>query len=329
MKTKTETMITGVRPTGGLTIANYLGAVQPLLDIAPAGTAIFVADVHALTDHEPAVVAKYRMEIVKDYLALGVDPERFYIYLQSAISAETTLCASYLSRLVSVAELLRVPTLKDRLKATAAPETANAALLQYPVLMAADIFLQDASIVPVGQDQVAHLEMARDLARRFNKRYGNGNVLKEPRPSQVDTLRIGSLKGEGKMSKSNPEGAIFLTDTPEEIRKKVKSATTAMPGARTPELENLILIATLLTKKGTPERKSIAILLAQHDRGEKVMGEFKVMLAEILVKFVSGFQDRRRACSDSQVRKILDAGSEKAKENARRILLKMEAAMEF
>jgi tryptophanyl-tRNA synthetase len=324
---KKEIMITGVRPTGGLTIANYLGAVQPLLDIAPAGTAIFVADIHALTDNEPTLVAQHRMEIVKDYLALGVDPDRFYIYLQSAIGGETTLCASYLSRLVSVAELLRVPTLKDKLKATAAPETANAALLQYPVLMAADIFLQDASLVPVGQDQVAHLEMARDLARRFNKRYGY--TLKEPKSSEVNALRIAALKGEGKMSKSNPEGAIFFTDTPVEIRKKVKSATTAMPGVRTPELENLILIATLLTEKGASDRESIATLLAQHDRGEKVMGEFKKLLIETLISFISGFQERRQLYSDLQVKKILKAGSEKAKRNARNMLLKMEAAMGF
>jgi tryptophanyl-tRNA synthetase len=324
---KTETMITGIRPTGDLTVANYLGAVQPLLDIAPAGTAIFVADIHALTDNEPTLVARHRMEIVKDYLALGVDPDRFYIYLQSAIGGETTLCASYLSRLVSVAELLRVPTLKDKLKATAAPETANAALLQYPVLMAADIFLQDASLVPVGQDQVAHLEMARDLARRFNKRYGN--TLKEPRQSEINALRIAALKGEGKMSKSNPDGAIFLTDTPADIRKKVKSATTAMPGMRTPELENLLLIASLLTKKDDSSQEAIATLLGRHDSGEKVMGDFKEMLTEILTSFVSGFQERRRSYSDSHVQKILDGGSEKAKETARKMLLKMEIAMGF
>jgi tryptophanyl-tRNA synthetase len=228
---------------------------------------------------------------------------------------------------VSVAELLRVPTLKDKLKATAAPETANVALLQYPVLMAADIFLQDASLVPVGQDQVAHLEMARDLARRFNKRYGN--TLKEPRPSEINALRIAALKGEGKMSKSNPDGAIFLTDTPVEIRKKVKSATTAMPGMRTPELENLLLIASLLTKKDDSSQEAIATLLGRHDSGEKVMGDFKEMLTEILTSFVSGFQERRRSYSDSHVQKILDVGSEKAKEIARKMLLKMEIAMGF
>jgi len=324
---KTEIMITGIRPTGDLTVANYLGAVQPLLDIAPAGTAIFVADIHALTDNEPTLVAQHRTEIVKDYLALGVDPDRFYVYLQSAIGGETALCASYLSRLVSVAELLRVPTLKDKLKATAAPETANAALLQYPVLMAADIFLQDASLVPVGQDQVAHLEMARDLARRFNKRYGY--TLKEPKPSEINALRIAALKGDGKMSKSNPEGAIFLTDAPAEIRKKVRSATTAMPGVRTPELENLVLIANLLSKKDGSTQEAIATLLGRHDGGEKVMGDFKGLLAEILISFVSGFQERRRSYSDSHVRKILEVGSEMAKENARRMLLKMEAAMGF
>ncbi len=324
---RTTNMITGIRPTGDLTIANYLGAIKPLLEKASQGTAVFVADLHALTDNEPSIIARYRFEIVKDYLALGVDPSSFYIYLQSSIGSETTKCANYLARLITVAELLRIPTLKDKLRGNLAPETANAALLGYPVLMAADIFLQDCNTVPVGEDQVAHLEIARELARRFNKRYGN--VIHEPRPLELKTLRLLSLKGDGKMSKSNPAGAIFLTDTTDVIRKKIKAAETASPGEMTIKVENLDLMAQLLTIHNRKAQEEFQNLLRLHQAGEKVMGTFKSKLAEITVAFVSSFQSRRQAMTDDYVKEVLATGTEIAKKKAKSVIVKMESAMGF
>lgn len=320
-------MVTGIRPTGALSIANYLGAIRPLLEKAGPETGLFVADLHGLTDNEPETIAQHRLEIVKDYLALGVDKERFYIYLQSSIGQETSLCTTYLSRLITVAELLRVPTLKDKLKRSENPENAYDALLQYPVLMAADIVLQDADFVPVGEDQVAHLEIARLLAGRFNKRYGK--TLIEPRPLEFKSYRILSLKGDGKMSKSNPGGAIFLTDSPETIAKKVKTAETAEPGVMNDKIESLNLIATLLSTGNTTLSAEFADLIARHKAGEKVMADFKGKLAELIVFFVSSFQKKRKLIGDDEVKQLLKSGGETARRKASAVLDRMEKAMGF
>jgi tryptophanyl-tRNA synthetase len=322
-------MITGVRPTGFLTIGNYLGAIKPLLESAEDGTAVFVADLHGLTDADPSTVAKYRLEVVRDYLALGVDSSRFYLYLQSAIGRETALCASYLSPLMSVAELLRVPTLKDKVKG-GGPESANVALLNYPILMAADIFLQQASLVPVGEDQLAHLEVARVLATRFNRLYGHdgSRVLIEPKPLALKSLRILSLNGEGKMSKSNPVGAIFLTDSSAVVSKKIKSAVTALPGEMNPNLESLFLIGTLLSENDETRTK-FEEFMTNHLAGEKVMGYFKNLLIEVVNRFLDLFQRERKLYSNEDILEILEEGRDKAREKARSVLSDMERAMGF
>lgn len=325
LKTTSNNMVTGIRPTGSLTIANYLGAVKPLIENAKPGTGIFIADLHAITDNEPEKVSTYRLEVIKDYLALGVDTTKCYIYLQSSIGRETTLCTYYLSRLMSVAELLRVPTLKDKLKRNASPETANNALLTYPLLMAADIFLQKAALVPIGEDQVAHLEVARKIAKKFNKLYGPTII--EPRPLEIKTLRLMSIKGEGKMSKSNPEGAIFLTDTPEQITKKIKSAPTANPGEMSDKLENLILLFKLISN--SQEKQIIDKLISRHLKGEKVMSEFKQKLTERIINFIAEFQANRQKLNNVEIEKILKDGAKIAKAKAESVLHDMEQAMKF
>jgi tryptophanyl-tRNA synthetase len=320
-----EKMVTGIRPTGDLTIGNYLGAVKPLLDNAPEGTGLFVADLHALTDNEPEVAIKYRKEVVKDYLALGVDPKKFYIYLQSAIAYEVYACMNYLSRLVSVSELMRVPTLKDKLKDVNKPEAANAALLMYPVMMTADIVLQSASFVPVGEDQVAHLEEARVLVRAFNKRYGD--VLIEPKPLAMKALRVLSLNGSGKMSKSNPAGAVFLTDSEEVVVSKIKKAETANPGEMSDALENLILIAKTI---GNLESSlKVDEIIKEHLAGGQVMGKFKQLVTELTVNFTKNFQAKRAEYTDEVVEKILVEGKAIAKTNAVKVVSEMENGMKF
>lgn len=318
-------MVTGIRPTGDLSIGNYMGAVKPLLENAPAGTGLFVADLHALTDNEPEIAVKYRKEVVKDYLALGVDPEKFYIYFQSAIAPEVYTCMNYLSRLVSVSELMRVPTLKDKLKDVNKPEAANAALLMYPVMMTADIVLQSASYVPVGEDQVAHLEEARVLVRAFNKKYGQ--VLVEPKPLAMKALRVLSLSGSGKMSKSNPGGAVFLTDSEEVVVSKIKKAETANPGEMSDALENLVLIAKTLGN----EESSLQVdeIVKEHLAGGQVMGKFKQLVTQIVVNFTQEFQKRRAGFSDEVVEQILEKGSVIARENARKVVSEMEKGMKF
>ncbi len=327
MKYKTE-VLTGIRPTGDLTIANYLGAVAPIIELQRQGMSpvVFVADLHAITDNEPSKVKQYLHGVVADYIALGVDPQKAKIYLQSDIAGEVTTFTVLLARLISVAELLRVPTLKDKLKAKANPETANALVLLYPVLMAADILLNKARKVPVGEDQLAHLEVTRLLARRFNKRYGN--VLPVPEVLQVKSLRLLSLKGEGKMSKTNPGGAIFLIDDSNTVAKKIKAAETAFEGVMNEKLESHILIAKGLAKTGL-ERDEVDVIVKAHKSGKPVMGQFKQLLTHIVQNFLKEFQEKKAKIvqDSSYIPSVLEEGLKIAKENAIETLEEVKKAL--
>ncbi|GBD34704.1 Tryptophan--tRNA ligase [bacterium HR35] len=320
MEYKVE-VLTGIRPTSGLTVANYLGAVAPIVELQAKGVSpvVFVADLHAITDNEPSIVRQYLYEVVADYIALGIDPRQTTIYIQSDIAGAVTTLTALLSRLVSVAELMRIPTLKDKLRRNAGPETANALLLLYPVMMAADILLNRAKLVAVGEDQVPHVEFTREIARRFNKKYGG--VFPIPQVLQIKSLRILSLKGEGKMSKSNPDGAIFLNDRPEVAVKKIKAAKTAFEGVMNEQLESLILIAKGLAKTES-ERNDVDAVIQAHLSGEKVMGQFKQLLTRIVQNFLEEFQEKRAEVlrDPSYISAILERGAEIAKDNAEETL---------
>ncbi len=310
-------VLTGIRPTGDLTVANYLGAVKPIVELQDEKLSImvFVADLHAITDNEPAMVRQYVHGIVADYIALGIDPQRVKIYLQSDIAGEVATFTAFLARHISVAELLRVPTLKDKLKGNANPETANALLLLYPVLMAADILLNRTKKVPIGEDQLAHMEVTRLLARRFNKKYGQ--ILPIPEALQVKSLRLLSLKGGGKMSKTNPEGAIFLTDDLKTVANKIKIAETAFEGVMNERLESHILIAKELAKTES-EREEVDAVIEAHKNGKAVMGQFKQLLTRIVQNFLIDFQEKRsRIVEDpSYISSVLKEGAEMARKNA-------------
>lgn len=321
-------ILTGIRPTGDLTVANYLGAVEPIVRLQNEGHTplVFVADLHALTDSEPDVVEKYVCEVVADYIALGIDPAKTKIFRQSDIAGEVSTLTILLARLMSVAELLRVPTLKDKLKKNARPETANALLLLYPIMMAADILLQRAQKVPVGEDQVAHLEATRELAKRFNKKYGD--VFPVPKVLQVQSLRILSLKGGGKMSKSSPEGALFLTDDQKTIARKIRGAQTAVEGIMNEHITSHAILAKGLCK-GTQEQKEIDSILAKHKSGKPVMDEFKRLFTSITQSFVEDFQMKKKEIikNPSFISSVLQEGADIARSNAQETLRLVERVM--
>lgn len=329
MQYKAE-ILTGIRPTGNLTVANYLGAVAPIVELQAQGVSpvVFVADLHAITDSEPSTVSQYIHGVVADYIALGVDPKKATIYLQSDIAGEVTTFTALLARLVSVAELLRVPTLKDKLKNNAGPETANALLLFYPVLMAADILLNRARKVPVGEDQLAHMEVTRLLAHRFNKRYGE--LFPIPQVLQVKSLRILSLKGEGKMSKTNPGGAIFLTDDTKTIANKIKAAETAFEGVMNEKLKSHILLAKGLAKTES-ERDEVDAIIKEHKNGKLVMGQFKQILTRIVQNFTEEFQAKRAeiARDPLYIPSVLEEGVKVARENAIETLDEVRKVLRF
>jgi tryptophanyl-tRNA synthetase len=323
-------IITGIRPTGALTVANYLGAVKPMVELQNQGrrALVFVADLHALTDHEPEVVRRFTEEVVADYIALGLDPKRTPIFVQSAIAEEIGFLTLTLSRHTTAAELLRQPTLKDKLKAGARPETASALLLLYPVMMAADILIQRAKVVPVGEDQLAHLEIARELARRFNRRYAK--VFPLPKAYQLKSYRILSLKGEGKMSKSIPEGAIFLTDSPTKAAAKIKKAQTATEGVMSEKLESHALLAKELAGREEVSQE-IDELLRRHLKGERVMDEFKRLLAAVVGEFLKNFQARRAEINRRPgfIREVLENGAAVARAGAEETLSLVKTALKI
>ncbi len=321
-------MLTGVRPTGNLHLGNYIGAIKPFVELQKTGVKsfVFVVDLHALTDHEPKDIHGFTREVVVDYIALGLDPEKNVIYRQSDIGYETTFLMTLLARETTVAELLRVPTIKDKLRSGARPETANALLLLYPVLMAADILLHRARRVPVGEDQMAHLEVMRELARSFNGKYGE--VFPIPEGHKMKPLRILSLKGTGKMSKSTPEGAIFLTDDPKKVERKIKTAETATEGTMTPSLESHVILA----KELAPDKKiiiEIEELINAHLAGKQVMGDFKKLLADLVSNFLIRFQERREglAMKPGYIEDILHSGAKQARASAEETLDLVRRAM--
>ena len=319
-------IITGIRPSAGLTIANLIGSVMPILklqEIQEGDIYIFVATLHGITDNEPDKIVPNVKEVVRDYLALGLNPKRVAIFDQYSIRQEVALLKLYLERLITVSRLARIPTLKDKLRKEQTVEQVNSLLAGYPVMMAADILLQDANLVPVGKDQYSHMEVARELVDAFNARYGKTLVRpKIMNPSQP--VNILSLTGEGKMSKSKPNAAIFLVDDKTTIRKKIKKAETAFPGQTSDKLESLVLIGKALAPEAS---RKFDYFMSKHLAGEKIMGLFKDFLADVVVKFCQTFQEKRGQITNGEVANILRLGGKKARENAKHVISRVENAL--
>lgn len=223
-------VLSGIRATGRLHLGNYLGAVKGMLDLQdqPAGgpeyeTLYMVADLHTITTpFNVEELRKNRREVVIDYLAAGLDPEKSIIFLQSQVPEHTEL-AFYFATITTIARMQHIPTYKEKVKLH--PQHNTMALLYYPILMASDILIYKPSLVPVGIDQEPHLEVAREIARKMNQQYGTD--FPEPKRYETKGQYIPSLKGEGKMSKSVEGSYINLTDPKDEIIKKIRSIPTA------------------------------------------------------------------------------------------------------
>jgi len=318
-------LLTGLRPTGALTLANVVGAVQPILRYqahSDRPILLFVADLHALTDTAPQRVAQQIDATVRDLLALGIDTTRVHVFVQSALLHEVNELAGLLAREIRVSELLRQPSLKEKLRSGQQPENATAALLMYPVLMAADILIHRAARVPVGQDQLAHLELARLAARRFNA--DHGATLVEPQPLQADAVRILALRGTAKMSKSEPESALLLNDDEAQIERKIAACQTAPEGEDSPHLASHVQLIEALDCAAAVRAKE---LVAAHLRGQRVMAEFKHVFAQAMIGFVRAVRARRAALGDDEVGRVLRAGTAFARDSAAGTLDEVRAAL--
>ncbi|HCC67648.1 TPA: tryptophan--tRNA ligase [Patescibacteria group bacterium] len=327
-KYKTD-IFTGMRPTSSMSIGNLIGVVEPTLRTIEDGSLgrpmVFVADLHSLTTTEPEDSQKNVIPVIKDYITAGLDPEKTDLFVQSQIADEVSKMTIYFSRLITVAELLRVPTLKEKIKKGQSEATANSLLAFYPVMMAADILLQGSKFVPVGKDQYVHLEVTCDLANRFNKKYGDVFLLPKPLEGG-DPITVLSLIGSGKkMSKSEPSGAILLDDDIEVSLKKIKKAKTAFAGDMSEDLKSLKLIADYISSD--EEKVKFESILQKHLDGQQVMGDFKNLLVEVLGEFLKDFQKKKASISDECVLEAIEKGGKKAKANAQEVLSEVENAM--
>lgn len=223
--THTQRVLSGIRATGRLHLGNYYGAVKGMLELQDKNeyeTLYMVADVHTLTTpYNVQELRENRRAVIMDYLAAGLDPEKSTLFLQAMVPEHMEL-AFYFSSVMSIARMQHLPTFKDKIKQH--PDHGTMALLNYPILMAADILVYKAGLVPVGIDQEPHIEISREIARKMNEQYGTD--FPEPQRFATTGEYVPSLKGEGKMSKSVEGSFITLMDSPEEIAKKLSSAPT-------------------------------------------------------------------------------------------------------
>lgn len=305
-------ILTGLKPTGELTLGNYIGALSQMIKMQEEyDSYLFVADLHALTiPQDPKELHERIRRFIAMYIACGIDPNKNTIYIQSEneyIPAMSYLleCATYYG------EASRMIQFKEKSKQNV---NFTLGLLTYPVLMAVDILYCDADYVPVGIDQKQHVELARDIADRFNKRYGETFVLPEPIISESG-IKIKDLKDPTKkMSKSeeNPQGVISMYDTPEDIKKKIMKATTDSENLVKFDEENKPGISNLLNIASVISGKSIKEL--EDDFNGKGYGDFKRYVADITAEHISRIQEKYNTLINSdELDKILDEGREKTR----------------
>ena len=322
-------VFSGTRATGGLHLGNYLGAVKGYLELSndPGYETIYmVMDLHAITTpFDKDKLAENTRNVVLDYLACGLDPEKSIITVQSLVPEHTYL-AHILSAEISVARMQHLPTFKE--KVAQHPDNVTMALLNYPVLMAADILLYKASLVPVGVDQEPHLEVAREIARKMNQKYGTD--FPEPKRFATKGEYVPSLTGEGKMSKTVEGSFINLTDSLEMIKKKLSDAPTdSGKGDKVPEkggVANLLQLVELF--EGSDKRKTFE---SEYLGAGGRYDELKSDLAEAIYNELKPIQEQREKYKNNPVLvdKIIKEGAEKASQIAKQTIKEVKEEMGF
>lgn len=347
---KQHRVLSGIRATGRLHLGNYLGAVKGMLELQanPAYETLYmVADVHGITTpYSPDELRAHRLEVIKDYLAVGLDPEESILFIQSDVPEHLEL-QFYFSSVMTVARMQHLPTFKE--KAKQYPGHITMALLNYPVLMAADILVYQADAVPVGIDQLPHIEVAREVARKMNELYG----LRFPEPERFETpgASVPSLTGEGKMSKSVVGSYVNLMDSFESILAKVKKIPTdagkgriktvskeyggqkikqpvyiSETGTESPGVKALMELVELF--HGNTTRKDFE--MAYQADGLRY-GDIKQALAEAIYSELAPIQTKRLELDKdpAYVAGIIRDGSQKARSLASQTVKQVKQAMGF
>lgn len=331
---KKQVIVSGIQPTGKLHIGNYAGAVRnwlKLQDDPGLDCYFFIADYHSITeDYEPGEKRRQVMDLALDLLACGIDPEKCTFFAQSDVPEHTELCWVF-NTVTPVSFLERMTQFKD--KASRQSKNVNMGLFDYPVLQAADILIYKGEFVPVGLDQVQHVELTRDIARFFNNKFGA--FFPETKPKLTDTPKLRALTDPlKKMSKSLGEKAcVSLTDEPEVVLSKLKKAVTETTGILSlseEELEHRIsLDATahggdegLKGMAGVWNLLAMLRMFGSPEEADRILaarpikyGELKALIAERIAEYFSGFRARRAALTKNpaDVRRALDRGAEKAR----------------
>jgi tryptophanyl-tRNA synthetase len=321
-----KTIFSGIQPSGTITLGNYIGAMKQFVELQHDYNCYFcIVDQHAIT------VPQDRLELRKNikslaamYIAVGINPDKAVLFVQSEVPAHAQ--AGWMLQCVAyIGELERMTQFKDK---SNGKEAVSAGLLTYPPLMAADILLYGTDLVPVGEDQKQHLELTRDLAERFNKKYNDIFTVPEVRIANVGA-RVMSLQDPlKKMSKSDPNTKAFISmlDEPKQIEKKIKSAVTDSEGivkydtVNKPGISNLLAIYSILSTHSIPE--------LEEKYSGKGYGEFKSDLAEVVVQTIAPIQEKYYSLMNSEeLDELLDKGAEKANFVANKMVKKMENAM--
>lgn len=327
-----KTVVSGIRPTGNLHLGNYFGALRNFIKMQETNNCyFFIADYHSLTTHPtPADLHGNVKNVLIDYLAAGLDPEKATLYLQSDVPEVAELYL-FLNMNAYKGELERVTSFKD--KARVQPDNINAGLLTYPTLMAADIIIHKAHMVPVGKDQEQHLEMTRTFANRFNRMY-KVDYFPEPVAYNFgeELIKIPGLDGSTKMGKSEGEGnAIFLGDDSAVIRKKVmKAVTDAGPTQQNqPKPQAIQNIFYLMQVMSKPE--TLTFFEEEYNNCRIRYGDMKKQLAEDVIAFTDPFRERIKELSanNEYLRKVVSLGRDKAHESAANTIREVRSIIGF
>ena len=316
---KKEIVMSGIRPTGFLHLGNYFGALRNYVRMQEEYECFFmVADLHSLTTHPDTKELRQNVHrVLAENIACGLDPDKVALYCQSHVY-ETSELYLYLNMMAYVGELEKTTTFKEKVRQQ--PDNVNAGLLTYPVLQTADIILHRASLVPVGKDQEQHLEMARNFVKRFNHRYGD--VFPEPQAFNYGSqlVKVPSLDGAGKMSKSeNQYATLYLADEDDVIRKKVMraktdSGPTEQNSAKPDYIENIFLLMKLVSAEETVKKFD-----EDYNKCTIRYGDMKKQLGEDMVKFISPIREKVNAIlgDETYLRQVMEKGADKARKSAK------------
>lgn len=324
-----KVLYSAVQPSGNLTIGNYAGAIRNWVALQNGYDCFFaMADMHAITvRQEPALLRRRTLELVSLYLACGIDPEKCTLYVQSQVPQHAEL-TWVLNSIAYVGEMERMTQFKDKSRKHA--DNINMGLMDYPVLMAADILLYQTDLVPVGADQKQHLEIARDLANRFNNRYGETFRVPEPYIMKEGAKICSLQEPDKKMSKSdeNPNASVFLSDDRDTIIRKFKRAVTDS-GNEICASEEKKGVTNLLTIYAT--FKGCTVAEAEKEFAGKGYGDFKLAVGEVVADALAPIQEeQKRLLADKEyVSSVLKAGQERAFKAARKTLSKVYRKVGF